>query len=70
MGESGSGVIQLSGPVKVSLGPSVLVQVFFRSWVGLEEFEANVGQNSLLTSISCHWGAQGSWEEWRGGSPC
>lgn len=53
--------MQLSGPVKASLGPSVLVQVFFRSRVGLEEVEGNVGQNSLLTSISCRWGAQGSW---------
>lgn len=50
--------MQLSGAVKGSLGPSVLVPVFFR--VGLEEVEGNVGQNSLLTSISCHWGAQGS----------
>lgn len=52
------GVKQLSGAVKGSLGPSVLVPVFFR--VGLEEVEENVGQNSLLTSISCLWGAQGS----------
>lgn len=59
--EGGGGVMQLSGPVKASLGPSVLVQVFFRSRVGLEEVEGNVGQNSLLTSISCRWGAQGSW---------
>lgn len=51
-------VMQLSVAVKGSLGPSVLVPVFFR--VGLEEVEGNVGQNSLLTSISCLWGAQGS----------
>lgn len=70
MREGGGGVMQLSGPVKASLGPSVLVQVFFRGMVGLEEVEGNVGQNSLLTSISCHWGAQGSWGKWRGESPC
>lgn len=58
-------------PVKALLGPSVPVQpVFFRSRVGLEEAEGNVGQNSLLTSISCCWGAQGSWEGVKGGSPC
>lgn len=50
--------MQLRVAVKGSLGPSVLVPVFFR--VGLEEVEGNVGQNSLLTSISCLWGAQGS----------
>lgn len=63
-------VVQLSGSVKASLGPSVLVQVFFRSWVGLEEVEGNMGQNSLLTSISCRWGAQGSWGGVEGRSPC
>lgn len=45
------------------------VQVFSRIGVGLLEAEGNVGQNSLLTSISCCWGAQGSREEWRGGHP-
>lgn len=66
----GGGVIQLSEPVKASLGPSVLGQVFFGSRVGLEEVERNVGQNSLLTSISCRWGAQGSWGGVEGRSPC
>lgn len=50
---------QPSRPVKASLGLLLLVQpVFFR--VGLEIAEGNMGQNSLLTSISCCWGAQGS----------
>lgn len=37
MREGGGGVMQLTGPVKASLGPTVLVQVFFRSRVGLDE---------------------------------
>lgn len=70
MREGGGGVTQLSRAVKASLGPSVLVQVFFRIRVGLEEVEGNVGQNSLLTSISCRWGAQGSWGGVEARSPC
>lgn len=69
-GGGGWGVIQLNKPVKASLGPCVLVQVFFRSREGLEEVEGNMGQNSLLTSISCRWGALGSWGGVEGRSPC
>lgn len=28
-----------------------------------------MGQNSLLTSISCCWGPKEAGEEWRGGHP-
>lgn len=64
-----SGAELLSGPVKASLALFVLVQVFSRIGVGLLAAEGNVGQNFLLTSISCFWGAQESREEWRGGHP-
>jgi len=69
-GERGWQWGNVNGPVEASLGPSVLEQVFFGCRVGLEEVEGNVGQNSLLTSISCRWGAQGSWGGVEGRSHC
>ena len=56
-------VIWRDGLVK-SLTGGPLCKCFSGAGEGLGKAEGNAGQNSLLTSISCRWGARGS----RGGA--
>ena len=69
VGGAGGGLIRCDGLVKTLTG-GPLCECFSGAGEGLEEAEGNTGKNSLLTSISCRWGARGSQGGAEGRSAC